>query len=172
MKECASCGVLEIFSELKRVPALFLVAHPMDNHSSYPHWTCIDERGCVRRSRMKMKPGMGLIWGNESTSHVLIHCPACGKDRTAQGVDEAWIEGDPFPEHTFVCSSCGVEYCRSKFVDIASQKKPICERNERNVANHCWWRSEEHEICRDCCHCARLRLPSVDPEQNLRRLFR
>lgn len=172
MKECASCGVLEIFADLKRIPPTFLLSHPMDNHSSPPRWVCIDERGCVRRSRMKMKSGRGITWGYESCSHVLIHCKACGSEQTAQGIRELWVEGDPFPDFTYVCSSCGAEYLRSKFVDISTVKKPICEKNAQNVPNHCWWESEEHEVCFDCCRCRRLRLPGIDPKQNLRRLFR
>lgn len=112
------------------------------------------------------------IWHDvRAHDHVLIHCKACGADRTAQGIEERWVEGDPFPDHTYVCSSCGAEYCRAKFVDLATVQKPICPSNQLGEVGHCWRYSEEHEICRECCHCRRLRIPGVDPEQDLHRLF-
>lgn len=118
-----------------------------------------------------MLSGRGVVWGYEMTHHVLIHCKACGSEGTAQGIREVWVEGDPFPDHAYVCSSCGAEYCRSKFVDLAAVQKPICPSNQLGVVGHCWRYSEEHEICHDCCHCHRLRIPGVDPEQDLHRLF-
>lgn len=123
MHSCDSCGVWEIFADLKRIPPVFLVTFPMDNRSRPEQWICVDERGCVRRSRMRMQPGAGLLWGHEMTGHVLIGCKSCGQDRTAQGVREKWVEGDPFPEHTFICSCCGAEYARSKWTELAEKVK-------------------------------------------------
>ncbi len=118
MRYCESCGVSEIFSELKHIPPAFLLSHPMDNHSTPPRVLCVDERGCVRRSRMKMRPGAGIIWGGESIRHHLIHC--CGErysfgphDKEIRiactGIEEEWkfLEDDPFPEHRYVCNRCG-----------------------------------------------------------------
>jgi len=172
MKSCDGCGVWEVFADLKRIPPAFLCTHPMDNPSSDARWLCVDERGCVRRSRMKMQPDKGIVWGYESIRHVLIHCKACGAERTAQGIREIWIEGDPFPDHAYVCSQCGAEYLREKWVDLESVKKPICRTNQQGVPNHCWWDSVDHCICATCCHCHRFRLPNVDPERDLRSLFR
>lgn len=118
MKNCDSCGVLEVFSELKRIAPAFLFSHPFGNHSSYERWLCMDERGCVRRSRMKMKPGYGAVWGYESTRHVLIECKNC-RDKWATGVREEWVWGDSdFPKHQYVCSGCGAVYAETEWAEL------------------------------------------------------
>ena len=82
-------------------------------------------------------------------------------------------EGDPFPDHTYVCSSCGAEYARAKWVDLEQAKKPQCALNQQGVPNHCWWGSIDHNICATCCHCLRLRVPAVDPPvEDWRKLLR
>lgn len=122
MHSCAGCGVWEIFAELKRIPPTFLFTHCLENDSTPPRWVCVDERGCVRRSRMRMQPGAGALWGWEMGGH-LISCKTCGSERTAQGVREVWVEGDPFPDHTYVCASCGAEYARAKWVDLEPARR-------------------------------------------------
>src|SRR5713101_157613 len=113
MNSCDGCGVWEIFADLKRIPPAFLFTHPLDNQSTPERWVCVDERGCVRRSRMRMQPGKGAIWGCEKIGYILIHCKACGQERTAQGIREEWLEGDPFPVLVYACASCGTEHARS-----------------------------------------------------------
>jgi DNA-directed RNA polymerase subunit RPC12/RpoP len=102
-----------------------MVSHPFDNRSSYERWLCVDERGCVRRSRMKMKPGYGTVWGYESTSHVLIECKTCSVKgmthgiKMATGIREEWIWGDrDFPKHQYVCSSCGELYLETEWAEL------------------------------------------------------
>jgi hypothetical protein len=112
MNYCENCGVAETFAELKRIPPTFILSHLMDNHSSPPRLLCVDERGCVRRFGMRMKP---LPYHQRrEIGHVLIEC--CGEEyklggdthRVLNGIEEEWeFNNDPLPEHRYVCSRCG-----------------------------------------------------------------
>lgn len=116
LRSCQSCGVLEVFAVLRWSPPVYIVSHPIHNRSHLGFWLCENEYDCVRRSRAWLMPGRGLRWGYEIIDHALIQCRECGEERTAQGVREKWVDADPMSELAYVCSQCGAEHARVKWV--------------------------------------------------------